>query len=189
MACASKRIEVQNFSRDLPIAFSCLIHSIQCLFSNGDLFGPDAELVASTGETAPVTSLSPTGANDGEMSSMMDLDQLKRDRAIVDVIDWEMTPEKAVEAYLEWGTGWSRKGDAVVYPSQESLYFVIYAWETPAQVTLIRRNVREAVEIAKIEVPADMVNRAIDEAGRKPGVGVYALSTELTQWMKAALGC
>lgn len=120
---------------------------------------------------------------------MMDLEQLKGNRAIVDLIDWEMTPEKAVETYLEWGTGWSRKGDAVQHPSKESLYFVVYAWESPAQATLIRRDVRDAVEIAKIEVPPDLVTRAIDEAGRKPGVGVYALNEELTHWMKAALGC
>ncbi len=120
---------------------------------------------------------------------MWDLEQLKRNREIVDRIDWEMTPEKAVETYLEWGTGWSRKGDAVQYPSHESLYFVIYDWESPPQVTLIRRDVRDAVEIAKIEVPADLVSRTIEEAGRKPGVGVYALSEELIHWMKAALGC
>jgi hypothetical protein len=120
---------------------------------------------------------------------MLDMEQLKHKREIVDRIDWEMTPEKAVETYLEWGTGWSRKGDAVQYASQESLYFVIYAWEEPPQVTLIRRDVRDAVEIAKIEVPGDMVSRTVDEAGRKPGVGVYALSEELKQWMRAALGC
>lgn len=120
---------------------------------------------------------------------MWDFEQLKAERAILDRIDWEMTPEKAVETYLEWGTGWSRKGDAVQTASHESLYFVIYAWEAPPQVTLIRRNVREAVEVAKIPVPADMVHKAIHEAGRKPGVGVYALSEELRQWLQTGLGC
>jgi hypothetical protein len=100
-----------------------------------------------------------------------------------------MTPEKAVETYLEWGTGWTRKDDFVRYPGQEALYFVIYDWEKPAQVTLIRRTMKEAEEIAKIQVPADMVGRAIAAGGRKPGVGVYAITEEIEEWLREALGC
>ncbi|MGO9373668.1 MAG: hypothetical protein ACLQBD_16380, partial [Syntrophobacteraceae bacterium] len=55
---------------------------------------------------------------------MLGMEELKIHREIVDRIDWEMTPEKAVETYLEWGTGWTRKDDFVRYPGQEALYFV-----------------------------------------------------------------
>lgn len=120
---------------------------------------------------------------------MWGLEELRIHREIVDSLDWEMTPEKAVETYLEWGTGWARKDDFVRYPGQEALYFVIYDWEKPAQVTLIRRTMKEADEIAKIHVPEDMVRRAIEAAGRKPGVGVYAITEELKEWLKQALGC
>ncbi len=48
---------------------------------------------------------------------------------------------------------------------------------------------KEADEIAKICVPAEMVRRAIDAAGRKPGVGVYAITEELKEWLKEALDC
>ena len=77
---------------------------------------------------------------------MWGLEELKIRREIVDRLDWEMTPEKAVETYLEWGTGWTRKDDFVRYPGQEALYFVIYDWEKPAQVTLIRRTMKEAMK-------------------------------------------
>ena len=120
---------------------------------------------------------------------MWEIDELKDHREIIDNIDWEMTPEKAVETYLEWGTGWSRKVDFVRRPDQEALYFVIYDWEKPAQVTLIRRTMKEADEIAKIHVPEEMVRKAVEDAGRKPGVGVYAISDELKAWIKEALGC
>lgn len=120
---------------------------------------------------------------------MWGLEELKIHREIIDRIDWEMTPEKAVETYLEWGTGWARKDDFARYPGQESLYFVIYDWEKPARVTLIRRTMKEADEIAKIPVPAEMVSKAVHEAGRKPGVGVYAISDEIKAWVKEALGC
>lgn len=120
---------------------------------------------------------------------MWGLEELLSHREILDRIDWEMTPEKAVETYLEWGTGWTRRDDFVRYPDQESLYFVIYDWEKPAQVTLIRRSMHDANEIAKIPVPEDFVARAVEEGGRKPGVGVYALTEELKDWLRAALGC
>ena len=120
---------------------------------------------------------------------MWGLEALKGHREVIDRIDWEMTPEKAVETYLEWGTGWSRKDDFVKYPGQESLYFVIYDWEKPPQVTLIQRDMREASEIAKIEAPAELIRQAVDEGGRKPGVGVYAITDELKQWLRAVLGC
>jgi hypothetical protein len=120
---------------------------------------------------------------------MWGLQELKEHREIIDSIDWEMTPEKAVETYLEWGTGWSRKGDFVQYLGQESLYFVIYNWEEPPQVTLIRRTMRDADEIAKIQVPEDLMRKAVDEGGRKPGVGVYSISQELKQWLQKLLAC
>jgi len=120
---------------------------------------------------------------------MWDLEELKKHREVLDIIDWDMTPEKAVETFLEWGTGWTRKDDFVRYAGQESLYFVIYDWERPHQVTLIRRSVREADEIAKVPVPEQMVLSAIHEAGRKPGVGVYAITSELKDWLQRELGC
>ena len=33
---------------------------------------------------------------------MWGLEELKQQRKIVDRIDWDMTPEKAVETYLGW---------------------------------------------------------------------------------------
>ena len=120
---------------------------------------------------------------------MWDLEELKRHREVIDRLDWDMTPEKAVETYLEWGSGWSRRGDFVQFAGQESLYFVIYNWEKPPRVTLIRRSMKDAVEIATIEAPEDLIRRAVDEGGKKPGVGVYAITDELKQWLQNALGC
>lgn len=119
---------------------------------------------------------------------MMDEKELKARQDLLDAIDWDMTPERAVETYLEWGTGWSRKGQAAMVPGQESLYFVVYAWEEPTQVTLVRRNSRGMEDLAKIHVPASMVHEIVNREGRKPGVGVYALSDELKQWLMRRFG-
>ena len=74
---------------------------------------------------------------------MLTVDELKQDRELVNSIDWEMTPEKAVDMYLEWGAGWVRGNDFVSSDDDESVYFVLYDWEKPPQATLIRRTVKE----------------------------------------------
>jgi len=119
---------------------------------------------------------------------MMDEEALKNRRDLLAEIDWDMTPERAVETYLEWGTGWSRKGQAATVAGQESLYFVVYAWEEPPQATLVRQNSQGMEEVAKIAVPASMVREIVEREGRKPGVGVYALSDDLKQWLQDRLG-
>lgn len=119
---------------------------------------------------------------------MMDEEALKGRQDLLNEIDWDMTPERAVETYLEWGTGWSRKGHSATVPGQESLYFVVYAWEDPPQATLIRQNSQGMEELAKIAVPVSMVREIVEREGRKPGVGVYALSDDLKQWLRERLG-
>jgi len=114
---------------------------------------------------------------------MLNLSELRQDRNLVNKIDWTMSQEKAIEMYLEWGTGWIRGHDFVSYMGQESVYFVIYDWENPPQVTLLKRTTNGAEELAKIAVPEDLFRKALAEDGYKPGVGVHSLSEELKKWL------
>lgn len=57
---------------------------------------------------------------------MLTLAQLQANRPLLNKIDWQMTPEKAVEMYLEWGTGWVRGHDFVAGRNDESYYFVLF---------------------------------------------------------------
>lgn len=118
---------------------------------------------------------------------MLTLEKLKADRKLVNKIDWNMTQEKAIEMYLEWGTGWVRGHDFVSTMGQESYYFVLYDWLTPPRVTLIRRTTAGAEEIAEVEVPEDLFMKAWKEDGDRPGVGVHALNTELKEWVCKAI--
>ena len=111
------------------------------------------------------------------------IDQLRKNRRLVNSIDWEMTPEKAVDMYLEWGAGWVRGNDFVCGRNDESIYFVLYDWETPPQATLIKRTVEEAVEIAKIPVPEELFIQACDEDGHRPGGTVHKLNRRLIDWL------
>lgn len=119
---------------------------------------------------------------------MMNGAELQADRQVVGQIDWEMTPDKAVEMYLEWGTGWVRGHDFVSSKSQESVYFVLFDWETPAQVTLIRRTTEAAEELAKISVPVELFRQAVADDGKIPGGGVHPLNQALKEWVCREIG-
>jgi len=120
---------------------------------------------------------------------LWDLEELKDHNEIIAQLDLEMTPEKAIETFLEWGTGWARKDDFVRYTGQESYYFVIYDWEQPLRLTLIRRNMEGMEELARIDAPPDLIEQAIAQGGRKPGVGVYAINEPLKDWLRRELNC
>ena len=118
---------------------------------------------------------------------MLTFEELKADRILVNKIDWDMTPEKAIEMYLEWGTGWVRGNDFVSTMGQASIYFVLYDWLTPPRVTLIRRTTAGAEEIAEVEVPEDLFMKAWKEDGDRPGVGVHSLNHALKEWVCGAI--
>jgi hypothetical protein len=111
------------------------------------------------------------------------IEELKAKRDLINSIDWSMTPEKAVDMYLEWGAGWTRGNEFARSGEEESIYFVIYDWEIPPQVTLLRRSSKDVDELAKIPVPKELVRESVEEAGYRPGVGVYALSRSLKEWL------
>jgi hypothetical protein len=119
---------------------------------------------------------------------MLNIRELRENRQLVNEINWEMTPDKAIEMYLEWGTGWIRGHDFVSSFEQESVYFVLYDWEEdPPVVTLLRRSVDEVEEIAKVEVPADLFHQAAKDDGYRPGVGVHPLNQSLKEWLNNAI--
>ncbi len=118
---------------------------------------------------------------------LLTLHELRQKREIVNNIDWDMTPEKAIDMYLEWGAGWTRGNDFVRSGDDESIYFVLYDWEKPPQVTLLRRNSKEVEEIAKIPIDEKFYIKTIEEGGLKAGVGVYAPTKELKKWLSEVL--
>jgi len=118
---------------------------------------------------------------------MMNLEELCRQRGLIEAIDWRMTPEKAVDMYLEWGAGWTRGNDFVSSANDESIYFVLFDWETPPQATLIRRTMAGAEELAKVDVPAELFAAAVQEDGRLPGGTVHRLNGPLEKWLQASL--
>ncbi len=113
------------------------------------------------------------------------LEELKKERSLINEIDWDMTPEMAVRMYLEWGNIWARGEDrrhVVRSKSDFSVYFVLNCWDRPYFLSLIKRNSEDAMEVAKFELP---------ERFEKPAClhkGIYAPEGELKEWLKKELG-
>jgi hypothetical protein len=118
---------------------------------------------------------------------MISIEELKRNRKLVNSIDWEMTPEKAVDMYLEWGAGWTRGNDFVSSAHDQSIYFVLYDWETPPQATLLQRDMKGVVELTKIAVPKELFIEACDEDGKRPGGTVHRLNSNLIEWLSSRI--
>jgi hypothetical protein len=116
---------------------------------------------------------------------MLKLSELKTNINLINAIDWNMTPEEAVRLYLEWGNNWARGNYVIRSKEDVSYYFVVYAWEDPPVIYLIKRNSEEAVELAKIRMPEDLKNRFLREIGDNKGV--YPLEGPVRDWLKSQL--
>ena len=116
---------------------------------------------------------------------MMNLDEIKGNRDLVNAIDWEMTPEEAVRLYLEWGNNWARGNYVIRSKNDVSHYFVVNTWKEKPVIYFIRRNSDEAVELAKIRMPKDMEKRFLLSQGRSKGV--WPLEGEVKSWLKKRL--
>ncbi len=117
---------------------------------------------------------------------MLTLEQINGDRDLVNNIDWEMTPEKAVSLYLEWGNGWNHGIRMVRSHNDVAYYFVVYSWEEGPVLHLIRRNTEGAEELAVITIPEEMRQRFNEHWGGHKGV--YAPTEEIYDWLQEALG-
>jgi hypothetical protein len=117
--------------------------------------------------------------------SMMNLEDIKRNRDLVNAIDWEMTPEEAVRLYLEWGNNWAGGNYVIRSKDDVSHYFVVNTWKDEPVIYFIRRNSDEAVELAKIKMPGELKKRYLHSQGRHKGV--WALEGEVKSWLKQKL--
>ncbi len=116
---------------------------------------------------------------------MLQLEQLKQNRKLINAVDWDMTPEEAVRLYLEWGNNWAGGNYVIRSKNDVTHYFVINTWKDTPRVYLVRRNSEEARELAEFELPADIRKRFLESVGYQKGV--YPVSGEVANWLKREL--
>jgi len=116
---------------------------------------------------------------------MMLLEDIKKDTQLINAIDWDMTPEEAVTLYLEWGNNWSH-GKYVIRSNKDfAHYFVINNWGEKPQIYLIKRNSEDVQELAKFDLPENLLNDFYDYTGNHKGV--YAIEGSIKDWLKNEL--
>jgi len=113
---------------------------------------------------------------------MMTLEDIRNDRALVNSIDWDMTPEEAVTLYLEWGNNTAHGRKMVKSKKDVSYYFVVNTWDEPPKIYLVWRNSDEAVDLAAIELPSHLRNRFMETVARRKSV--YGLTPEVKDWLQ-----
>ena len=113
---------------------------------------------------------------------MMKLQDIKKNRELVNEIDWDMTPEEAVRLYLEWGNNWARGNYVIRSKDVVTHYFVVNTWEDIPKIYLIRRNSDNAEELAEIDLPAPLKTRFLESVGHLKGV--YSIEGEVKSWLK-----
>ena len=119
-----------------------------------------------------------------EDKAMMNLNDLKKEN-LINLIDWDMTPDEAVKLYLEWGNNWASGNYVIRSKDDVSHYFVVNTWEATPIIYLIRRNSEEAVELAKIDMPNEIKDHFLKKNGNLKGV--YPIEGEVKNWLKKQL--
>jgi hypothetical protein len=122
------------------------------------------------------------GASDKEM---LTIKEIKANREIMNCLNLDMTPERAVALYLEWGSSWAHGRDFVRSEGDVSCFFRIDAWEAPAKVFLVRQSISDETVLGEVEVPAELVAQALQSWGGTRGT--YGLTDELKGWLKREL--
>ena len=115
---------------------------------------------------------------------MMSIDDIRKNRALVNDIDWDMTPEEAIVLYLEWGNNWSH-GKMIKSKDDISHYFVINSWDDPPKILFIQRNSGGAKELAEFGMP-DHIRRNF-QSYISNNKGVWGLTDEVREWLKNEL--
>jgi hypothetical protein len=116
---------------------------------------------------------------------MLKLEDIRKDRELLNAIDWDMTPDEAVRLYLEWGNNWTRGNYVIRSKSDITHYFVINTWKETPVIYLIRRNSDGAEELAKFRIPEKLEGDFLRSVGHQKGV--YAVDGDVKQWLEEEL--
>jgi hypothetical protein len=114
----------------------------------------------------------------------MNLQALKQRGDILEQIDWDLTPQEAVEMFDHRARGLERRLQ-VRDPRHKSYFFCVDNWGARPRLVLKERSVKEARVIAEIQAPDDLLDDCVDQYGNRKGL--YPLTQELKRWLRGQL--
>lgn len=114
---------------------------------------------------------------------MLDLDQLKHSPETLALIDWDMTPQAAFEAYqIKSPNAWKSRNLA------PAAYFCLEVWQGRTRALLVTKTMVDSEETALLPVPDHLVQACLAaQAGANPPSGQYPIDEAIKAWLAAAL--
>ena len=116
---------------------------------------------------------------------MLTMEEIKENQEIMNCLNLEMTSEKAVALYLEWGSSWAHGRDFARTESDVSCFFTVDAWEKPAKLLLMRQSMAEGETIGEVAAPRELMEKELQAWGGRRGN--YGISEELKDWIRNEL--
>jgi hypothetical protein len=120
---------------------------------------------------------------DAKSFTVMNLDDLKARPEVVQGIRFDVTPKMIMEPRIGLPEG-------VKPPDLKGFSFYIEAFDDPPELMIMKVS-RSSVmtTLGKVEdAPAEMVRRAVDDPVEGAANKMYAITDEIRDWLKDALG-
>jgi|YNPNPStandDraft_1061719.scaffolds.fasta_scaffold20339_4 hypothetical protein len=112
---------------------------------------------------------------------MMDLEGLRQRPDILELIEWDLTPQEAVEMFDHRARGLDRRL-RVRSTKEPHYFFCVDNWGERPRLVLKERSVKEAKVIAEVEAPDELLIACVRaHCSRK---GLFPLSDELQAWLR-----
>ena len=115
---------------------------------------------------------------------MMDLEALRRRIEILEKIEWDLTPQEAIERFsLKSRT--SDRRSKVSDPKEKHYYFCVDNWGDHPRLVLKERSLKQSRSVAQVDAPPHLVMASVRDHGG--GKGVFALNEALYKWLQDRL--
>lgn len=117
---------------------------------------------------------------------VLSLAQLRHNRLIMKQLRWDVTPEFLFKPRF---AGIGAEKDMKLAKETEGYMFYIDYVNGAAKLMLMRTIEMMSTTVGEIaDVPGEMLQRAVKAEGVKPIAGMYPITRELEDWLKAGLG-
>ena len=120
---------------------------------------------------------------DSQSFAVMNVNDLKERPDVVQAIRFDVTPKMIMEPRVGLPEG-------VEPPDLKGFSFYIEAFDEPPELMIMKVS-RSSVmtTLGKIEeVPAEMIRRAVDDPVEGAANKMYAITDEIRDWLKKAIG-
>lgn len=122
---------------------------------------------------------------DEELFELPGIADIKENQGVLERIKWDVTPRMVMEPRFQ-----SRPEDLQKLKEVSGYMFYIESQCEPPALMLMKVGRTDIMTtVGKIdEIPEELVRRAMENPVEEPSHGMYAITEEIKDWLKKALG-